>query len=126
MLIRILAIGVGGGSGAVLRYMIQEVLPSSIFPLSTLLINIVGSFLLGGVTSYFMNRNRGEILQLALGTGLCGGFTTMSTFSAEAVALMRESILLSGLYIGCTVLGGLTAYFIGQHVFLGRRSEERG
>lgn len=78
---------------------------------------MIGSFLLGAATSYFMKRNRGELIHLALGTGFCGGFTTMSTFSAEALQLLNESYLLGILYIGSTAIFGVMLCFIGLRLF---------
>lgn len=121
--IRIMAVGIGGGVGALLRYFIQFVLGPSAFPLGTLIINIIGSFLLGIITGYFMNQNRGKILHLALGTGFCGGFTTMSTFSSEAVKLMQHSIILGCIYIVSTLIFGLFACFIGLSLFRNRSGE---
>ena len=56
----------GGGVGALLRYLVGIALGSSIFPYGTLFVNILGSLLLGVITGYFMNRKRGEVIHLAL------------------------------------------------------------
>lgn len=113
----------GGGVGALLRYLVGVALGSSIFPYGTLFVNILGSLLLGAITGYFMNRKRGEVIHLALGTGLCGGFTTMSTFSSEAFQLLHDFFVLGMIYIGSTVLFGVMACFIGLSIFQKRSGE---
>lgn len=119
-----MVVGVGGAAGALLRYFVFMILGPSIFPYGTLLVNVIGSLILGLITGYFMNRQKGDMIYLALGTGFCGGFTTMSTFSAEAMELMNHSFTLGILYIGSTVLFGVMACFIGHSIF-GRQSGEK-
>ena len=77
----------GGGTGSVLRYLVGLWIGSAAFPWATFAVNAVGSFaigLLGGCASRF---EWGEALRLSLTVGLCGGFTTFSTFSKESLAL---------------------------------------
>jgi CrcB protein len=77
----------GGGTGSVLRYLVGLWIGSAAFPWATFAVNAVGSFaigLLGGCASRF---GWGEALRLSLTVGLCGGFTTFSTFSKESLAL---------------------------------------
>ena len=77
----------GGGAGSVLRYFVGLWIGSAAFPWATFAVNAVGSFaigLLGGLASRFC---WGEALRLSLTVGLCGGFTTFSTFSKESLAL---------------------------------------
>ena len=77
----------GGGTGSVLRYLVGMWIGSVAFPWATFAVNAVGSFaigLLGGLASRFC---WGEALRLSLTVGLCGGFTTFSTFSKESLAL---------------------------------------
>lgn len=100
-------------------------LGSSIFPYGTLLVNIVGSLLLGAITGYFMNRKGGQIFHLALGTGFCGGFTTMSTFSAESLQLLNQFSILGMIYIGSTIIFGVMACIIGLRLFQERSGGER-
>lgn len=117
MKIRIFAVGIGGSAGALLRYLVGMVVGSPSFPYGTLFVNILGSFLLGAITGYFMNRKRGAILHLALGTGFCGGFTTMSTFSNEALQLLHHSYTLGMIYIGSTIFFGVLLCMIGMSIF---------
>ena len=79
----------GGGTGSVLRYLVGLWIGSGAFPWATFAVNAVGSFaigLLGGGASRF---GWGEALRLSLTVGLCGGFTTFSTFSKESLALIE-------------------------------------
>ena len=111
----IFAVGFGGAAGAILRYYVILTAGHSFFPLGTLLINIVGSFLLGTINGYFASKKKSFVL--ALCSGLCGGFTTMSTFSQELVNLLQTSLPLAGLYLGATLLFGLVAGFLGLGLF---------
>ncbi|MBT2665995.1 fluoride efflux transporter FluC [Peribacillus simplex] len=118
----IFAVGFGGAAGAILRYCVILTAGHSFFPFGTLLINIVGSFLLGMINGYFASKKK-SLVFLALGSGFCGGFTTMSTFSQEVVNLLQTSLALAGLYIGATLFFGLVAGFFGLGLFNRRRGE---
>ncbi|SIQ81584.1 camphor resistance protein CrcB [Peribacillus simplex] len=118
----IFAVGFGGAAGAILRYCVILTAGHSFFPFGTLLINIVGSFLLGMINGYFASKKK-SLVFLALGSGFCGGFTTMSTFSQEVVNLLQASLALAGLYIGATLFLGLVAGFFGLGLFDRRRGE---
>lgn len=76
-------VGLGGAIGAVLRYGVSRTLAGREFPIATLLVNAVGSFVLAGVTF----AGAGEAALLTVGTGACGSFTTFSSFSFETVRL---------------------------------------
>jgi CrcB protein len=85
------------------------------FPYGTLAVNLIGSFALG---FFFGVRERSLQLSpdlwLFLGTGLCGGFTTMSTFSLETLALVRErELYYAGLNVAATLAGCLAATAAG-------------
>ncbi|MFY7923660.1 MAG: fluoride efflux transporter CrcB [Gemmatimonas sp.] len=88
----IVAVAVGGAVGSVLRYLATLLLtPATIaFPFATLAVNMVGSFLLGWLSSRFDAPDSNALLRLALTTGACGGFTTFSTFSAETLLLVQH------------------------------------
>ncbi|CAH0156152.1 CrcB family protein [Peribacillus simplex] len=118
----IFAVGFGGAAGAILRYCVILTAGHTFFPFGTLLINIVGSFLLGMINGYFALKKK-SLVFLALGSGFCGGFTTMSTFSQEVVNLLQTSLPLAGLYIGSTLFFGLVAGFLGLGLFNRQRGE---
>lgn len=76
-------VGLGGAIGAVLRYGVSRTLAGREFPVATLLVNAVGSFVLAGITF----AGAGDTVLLAIGTGACGSFTTFSSLSFETVRL---------------------------------------
>ena len=82
-----LFVGLGGAVGAMLRYAISLIPYKGGFPLLTFVTNIRGSLMIGFIVGYASKRNVNDSLMLFLKTGLCGGFTTFSTFSLEAYNL---------------------------------------
>ena len=113
----LLAIGSGSFIGGVSRYLLSQFVQgkaNTAFPFGTLIVNIIGCFLIGIV---FAISNRGNLTpewRLFLATGLLGGFTTFSAFSNEALAMLRDGQLAhSFLYIGGSIILGLSATFIG-------------
>jgi CrcB protein len=80
-----LLVGLGGALGATLRYAVGEALADrdTPFPVPTLAVNTLGTFTLGVLTF----AGAGEDALLLFGTGLCGAFTTFSSFSVETVRL---------------------------------------
>ena len=87
-----------GGCGSLLRYAIGIMLPSSFFPWATLGINVLGSFVIGLLGGLGVRFGWSESVHLALAVGLCGGFTTFSTFSKEAL-----SLAVAGRWGGCSL-----------------------
>ena len=87
----LLYVGLGGAAGSVMRYALSVTVQSRVgagFPVATLIINVVGSFLLGALMAYFSEEaTTPPEVQLLLTTGFCRGFTTFSTFSWEAFRL---------------------------------------
>lgn len=103
----------GGFLGAMARYaMVSFVFarwPTKL-PLGTLLVNLIGSFLLGWIVSRGMN----EQMAFFLGTGFMGAFTTFSTFKLESVNLFRHGDgKTSILYMSLTYLLGIGAAWLG-------------
>ena len=116
-----LFIGLGSFCGGVLRHLggqlvRQWVGAGSLFPWHTLCINALGCLLLGLLNGLF---ERGDAplhpdLRAALSVGLCGGFTTFSTFAGENIALLRQGALLQGgAYMALSLLGGLVLFLLG-------------
>lgn len=117
-----LFVGIGGAAGSMLRYAISLIPYHETFPLLTLITNLCGAFLIGCITGIAARRNIPANMLLLLKTGLCGGFTTFSTFSLEAYTLMQNGhygymflyILMSlfgcivGIWCGMTVAGLLS------------------
>lgn len=108
----------GGFLGAISRYMLKA-LPvfehTGRFPLSTLLINVSGSFLLCLLLTFALNSaNFDPDLRLGLGTGFIGAFTTFSTLCKETVTLLKGGNLsLAVLYIAASTALGLFAAYLG-------------
>ena len=118
MIKSLLMVGLGGGAGSMLRYLCQRWINNFYphpFPWGTLLVNIVGCFLIG---VFYSMSERSNFLtpewRLLLTTGFCGGFTTFSAFTLEGIDLLKENrtgLLLA--YIAASVLVGLLATYIG-------------
>ena len=79
-------VGFGGMLGAVLRHLVSGAVERDSFPVGTLAVNVVGSFVLGFVT--FLGV--GSDVLLFVGTGACGSFTTFSSFSYDTVRLWER------------------------------------
>lgn len=113
-----LVVGIGGFIGAVCRYLIGllPVETDSGFPVKTLLINIVGSFLIGLISALAVkNKNLSEQIVLLLKVGICGGFTTFSTFAYESADLLKNGHTAVALAYVCTsIILGVLAVFAAQ------------
>ena len=112
----ILIIGAGSFIGGVFRYLLSLLIPAKTatnFPLSTLIINIIGCFFIGIVFGIFDKGQMSHEWKWFLATGLLGGFTTFSAFSNETFILFREgNVSCALLYIFASVLLGLVATYI--------------
>lgn len=114
MLKNILAVLIGGAMGSLLRYGINLGTLGYNFPFGTLVENILGSFLLGVLTGWFLYIKPKEWVKAGLGVGLCGGFTTMSTLAGDVFLMVSQSTaLLTASYLLVSVMGGLLFAFIG-------------
>ncbi len=115
-----IAVGIGGFIGAVCRYLIGMVplKEGCTFPIKTFLINIAGSFLIGIITALAMKTDPLDSRTvLFLKVGLCGGFTTFSSFALETADLMKDGkIHLVALYTVLSVTFGVLAVFAGQGI----------
>ena len=117
MWLNVLLVGVGSFVGGVLRYLISvgKRGVSVGFPWATLLVNIVGCMVIGlayGLCARYTNLS--QHLCLLLTTGLCGGFTTFSTFANESLALLQAGNIGQFVtYVLLSVVGGLLAVLIG-------------
>lgn len=111
------AVALAAGLGAVLRYVVDGVVQNRTpgdFPYGTLLINITGSFLLGLVTGLAGYHGFSPHAAVIIGTGLAGGYTTLSTWAWESVALAETGdVLEAGLNIVGSFAAGLAAAALG-------------
>jgi len=117
----ILAVAIGGAIGSVARYgvgMGSTKLFGLAFPWGTLIINIVGSFLIGAFAESFALRwDAPQAVRLFLTVGICGGFTTFSTFSLDAYLLMeRGELWQAAAYMIGSVALSIGALVAGLHV----------
>lgn len=126
-------VGIAGILGALSRYYLGLTIHESwhhSFPLATLLINLIGCFLLAWLTTYVARLNilPSEVIT-GIGTGFIGSFTTFSTFSVETMQLINHAEWsLAFLYVSCSILGGLImsgfGYTLGD--FLIKKSVTEG
>ncbi len=118
----IIAVMSGGALGAICRYLTGIALQNAIkvtgFPLATLIVNILGSFLL----SFLFHLNTSQLsstLRLAIGTGFLGSLTTFSTFELETYALVyKQNYLYAVLYVFGNILIGFTVILLGRYLAL--------
>jgi CrcB protein len=115
----LLLVFLGGGFGAICRYLfgigVVRLSSPTHGPLATLMINVLGSFLMG-VLIGSMARLSGvtDRWRLLLGIGVLGGFTTFSSFSLESVLMIeRRAYALAAAYVVGSVLLGLTGLMVG-------------
>lgn len=110
----------GGGIGSVLRYLLTIGIqrPSeSAFPWATFLINILGCILIGVFYALSARLQFNQETRLLLTVGICGGFTTFSTFSNESLQLLRSgSYLLFFLYVMGSILLGIAGVLLGNNL----------
>jgi CrcB protein len=111
-------IAIGGGAGAICRFLVvdwvAEIWPTS-FPLGTFLVNLSGCFLIGVVMSYFYD------ISPMITTGFLGGYTTFSTYIFEAVSLFRQGkVYVAIIYLIVSLLGSvlftITGFAIGNQL----------
>lgn len=120
----IFLVWLGGGIGSVLRYWIQ-VGPgrwlSAAFPAGTFIVNILGCLAIGIIYGLAERYTwLGHEWRLFLATGLCGGFTTFSSFSYESIALFKQGhYFYFFIYLSLSVLLGLLATVGGMMLVAG-------
>jgi fluoride exporter len=115
---RVLIVFGSGGIGCVARYLIALAIGRREFPYATLVVNIVGSFLIAFILELALSRRAVPAnLQLALTTGFMGGFTTYSSFNFETTRLVLDGHPARGiLNVAATLAGGIVAGLLGLWV----------
>lgn len=107
----------GAMIGAPARYLVDRFVQGrhdTVFPWGTFAVNMVGSFILGGLAGAVSAGAAGVAVQQFLGTGLCGALTTYSTFSYETLRLIESGARFQGvLNIVGSIVAGLGAAFAG-------------
>lgn len=113
-----LFVGIGGFIGSVCRYLIGLIplSPSNGFPVKTLVINIAGAFAIGLIAAAAAkNADISPRIVLFLKTGICGGFTTFSTFALEISDLIRGgSWAAAAAYMLLSLILGVAAVFAAE------------
>lgn len=114
-----LAVFVGGGLGSVARWLLSlapfKTVGEAGFPLATLVTNVAGAFLIGAVVAAAPLTGLSPRTTLLLKTGVCGGFTTFSTFALETGDLIeRGSYLAAGAYLVLSFVLGVAACLAAQ------------
>ena len=113
----LLLIGTGGFIGSVLRYATSVFIQGKFAagaPLGTFGVNIIGCLLIGILFQLSERSLLPDEWRWFLAVGICGGFTTFSTFSTDALLLMKNGQMLSAfLYVAGSVLLGIAATFAG-------------
>ncbi len=117
----LLAIAAGGALGSVARYLMGIAASKAFgldFPWGTLIINIAGSFLIGAFVELFaLKWDLPQEARVFLTVGICGGFTTFSTFSLDAwVLIERGELGLAGAYVVASVVLSIAALVGALHV----------
>jgi len=118
MLRTILIVGTGGFIGSVMRYLVQVFVErgmTSTFPWGTFIANIAGSFIIGIV---FALAEKGNLMsaewRIFLAVGICGGFTTFSSFAYNNLMLLKENVFGQLLWnVGGSVFFGILAVYFG-------------
>ena len=119
-MLNILAVGAGGFIGAACRYLIGlfPVSETTIFPIKTFIINIIGCVVIGALAvAATKNTAISPQMMLFLKVGLCGGFTTFSTFALETADLMKAGHMGAALlYVLLSVLVGVAVIFVVEYL----------
>jgi len=118
MLKQILLVGFGGFIGSVARFFVSRLninYDLLSIPVGTLSVNVIGSFIIGMLTGI---AQKGELLtlewRLFLMVGICGGFTTFSSFTNENLMLMHNGQYVTVfLYTGLSIFLGFVAVYLG-------------
>ena len=121
MLKSILMVGLGGFIGSVARFLIARYFQlnvTSVFPWSTFIVNIVGCLLIGIIYGLSEKGNLwSPDIRLFLTVGICGGFTTFSTFSYDSFLLIQEQDWFRfALYTSLSIFIGLMAVYLGRFI----------
>jgi len=112
-------VGLAASVGALARYLLDQAVSrrwESALPWGTLVVNISGSFILGLLTGLAAHQGLPAHVLTVLGTGICGGYTTFSTFSYETTRLAEDGSVLAA---AGNIVGSLTAGLLAAAAGLG-------
>lgn len=124
MIKSLLIVGTGSFIGGAMRYLLSTLMKSVCgqgFPWGTLMVNLLGCFLFGVVFAVFGKSSATDnTLYLLLTTGVCGGFTTFSTFANESVQMLQQGNTWGFVgYVAMSVVAGLALIALGYGVAKG-------
>lgn len=111
---------VGGATGSAARFLVGKLTldwfgPN--YPWGTLLVNLIGGFLMGGLAGLLARSGGSEQTRLLVGVGLLGGFTTFSAFSLDAALMIeRGQGIMAVIYALVSVIGSVLALFAGLYL----------
>ena len=113
----VIYVGIGGFIGAAMRYLASLATAgwSVVIPYGTLISNVLGCFLIGLLAGLAADtQSFSPNARLFLATGVCGGFTTMSSFVYELAQYLRsDELLLAATYFGLTLAGSILMFYAG-------------
>ena len=121
MIKSILIVGCGSFIGGALRFLVSTLMKNesaSSFPIGTLLVNILGCFLIGVIYGLFVRYSTtSHMLCLLLTTGFCGGFTTFSTFANESLQMLQAGNVGGFIgYVAASVILGILLVLFGYNL----------
>lgn len=121
MIKSILIVGCGSFVGGALRYLISMLMKNecaSSFPVGTLIVNILGCFLIGIIYGLFVRYSTtSHMLCLLLTTGFCGGFTTFSTFANESLQMLQAGNVGGFVgYVAASLVLGILLVLFGYYL----------
>lgn len=121
MIISLLIVGVGSFIGGAIRYLLSLFMKNLCgqgFPWGTLSVNLLGCFLFGIVFAIFSKSSSTDsTLYLLLTTGICGGFTTFSTFANESIQMLQHGNIFGFIaYVATSVIAGLALIALGYWI----------
>ncbi|MBR5846896.1 MAG: fluoride efflux transporter CrcB [Bacteroidaceae bacterium] len=124
MIKSLLIVGTGSFIGGAMRYLLSTLMKSVCgqgFPWGTLMVNLLGCFLFGMLFAVFGKSSATDnMLYLLLTTGVCGGFTTFSTFANESVQMLQQGNTWGFVgYVATSVVAGLALIALGYGVARG-------
>ena len=115
-----LLVALFGAAGSVLRYSLYLITPRFFylnFPVSTVIVNLLGSFFIGVCISLSDKSIITENIRIYIAIGLLGGFTTFSTFSMDLFNLLNKSLYVEMIsYLVLSVFGGVFLFFAGYKI----------
>ncbi|MBV9988993.1 MAG: fluoride efflux transporter CrcB [Chitinophagaceae bacterium] len=117
LLKNIILVGLGGMLGSILRYLADHFISHERFPYSTLLVNVLGSFVIGAIMGIAGRQDDFGNWRLFLATGVCGGFTTFSALAWQNLQLLNQQRYTTFIiYTGSSLVLGLLAVFLGYTI----------